>query len=80
MRLSCEQPADLYFVYRSVYAEYCCRLHTVSSNTGKLALSVAVCLHGCMYVGVYACMRACRYAGSRELACMCVQMYVCICK
>ena len=66
MRLSYEQPADLYFMYRSVYAEYCCRLHTVSSNTGKHALSVAVCLHGCMSVCrcvcVHACMQIRRYA------------------
>ena len=30
------EPADLYFVYRALYAQYCCRLHTVSSQTGDI--------------------------------------------
>jgi len=29
-------PADVYFTFRSVYANYCCRLHTVSSGTGDI--------------------------------------------
>jgi hypothetical protein len=41
------QPVDLYFVCRAVYAEYCCRLHTVSSVSECPNPTPPQCNHPC---------------------------------